>query len=1203
MENKHKMRQRGVILTDRGRQKLQAARQRVEMADNGGDRFTLEDLGDRTGLSLKTIAKVLDTRSSVDKPTLEAFFQAFQLLLERQDYRYPSSEPADRSISPTNQIDLPQHPSLQVDWGEAPDVSMFHGRQPELAQLHEWLQPQNNRPRRLIAILGMGGMGKTTLATKFLHDTIENQSSDRPFEYIIWRSLRNAPTLEVLLSQWLSIFSDRQETQPSLSKLLYYLQNYRCLLVLDNLETILSGISGTYRQGYENYGELLTLIGETNHQSSAIVTSREKTTELNTLAGENLPVCCLSLKGSDEASLFSIRARGLQGTIAQQQQLCDRYGKNPLAVKIIAATIHELFDGDIAAFLQEEGTIFPGIRRLLAQQFARLSPLERAIMFWLAIDRDWTTINELSEDILPPVSRGKILEAIEQLHWRSLIEKKQGRYTQQPVVMEYTTEHLVERIGAELLAMPSQSPTMLHHYAPLKTTVKDYVRDSQSSSIVTAIVRELQASLGAAAAIGQHLKICLESLRPEIPPNTEFTPEPSYAAGSILNLLCHLPTDLKGCDCAGLAVWHAYLPNIPLHQVNFSHADLGRSQLTDTFGAVFSLAFSPDGTMFATGELNGYLRLWRASTGEVLWAVQACQSWIFSVAFSPDGRMVVVGTGTHTIECRDVATGRSLRSLIGHRDQIHCVAFHPTDELLASASADRTVRLWQVATGTCLHEFTGSDGHVDRVQSVCFSPQGNLLVSGSSDRTIKVWDTQTRTLRQTLLGHEDQVFGTHIHPQGKILVSSCADTTLKLWDLDSGKCLNTLRGHLSHVLAVQFSPDGKRIVSSSSDRTIRLWDCQTGQLLQTLYGHSNSVSAVKFDPQGDTLLSGSSDYTIKLWQIETNRVLHTWLGHSNWIWSVQWSPDGKQVISGGGDRTVRVWDSQTGGCQQTLRGHQNWVLSAAWDRTGTFVASGSGDNAIKLWQANCSTSIATMTGHTAQVTCVRFSPTQDLLASSSSDYTIRLWSVPEGRLLRVLAGHQDWSRSISFSPDGQTIASAGQDATVKLWQVSTGDCLQTLSEFDTWVWGVAFHPQGDRLLTAAGGTIELWDVATGKRLRTYRDRTKWVRSIDISPNGRWFASGAQDRLVHLWDLATGDVLQTFGGHLDQVLSVQFSPDDRYLVSSSADETIRIWEIATGELLQMLQPEGLYAGMKIAGIRGLTEGTIATLLQLGADDRL
>jgi len=55
------------------------------------------------------------------------------------------------------------------------------------------------------------------------------------------------------------------------------------------------------------------------------------------------------------------------------------------------------------------------------------------------VNRDWTTIDELMEHLLPKPTRDRVLEAIETLYWRDLIEKQQGTYTQQPVIMEYVT--------------------------------------------------------------------------------------------------------------------------------------------------------------------------------------------------------------------------------------------------------------------------------------------------------------------------------------------------------------------------------------------------------------------------------------------------------------------------------------------------------------------------------------------------------------------------------------------------------------------------------------------------------------------------------------------------------------------------------------------------------------------------------------------
>ncbi|MBD3887232.1 NACHT domain-containing protein [Phormidium tenue FACHB-886] len=1201
MERKHNSRKRGVVLTAEGLRKLQAARRQAELADNFGDRYTLEELSDRTGISLKTVSKVLEAHNTVDKPTLEAFFQTFQIVLERQDYRYPSND-SDAQTSNSSQVFLQsaRQPKRHIDWGEAPDVSLFYGRQAELLQLKEWIDTDNEHPRRLIAILGMGGVGKTALATKLLHDVIDNVE-DCPFEYVIWRSLRNAPTLETILMQWLAILSNQQETQPSLQTLLHYLQHYRCLLMLDNLESVLSKKAGMYRQGYESYGELFRLVGETSHQSSLIVTSREKTIELSTLEGDHFPVCCLSLKGSNEASQYLLQAKGLKGTTEQQKQLCDRYSNSPLAIKIIAATIQDLFDGEIGTFLQEETMVFHGIRRLLDQQFERLSNSEQTIMFWLAINRDWTAIDELDTDLVPATARGKILEAIESLHWRNLIEKKQGTYTQQPVVMEYVIELLIEQISAELLAMNEQPPILLHRYPLLKTTVKDYIRDSQQRLIVEAIARELQANLGSQLAIAQHLKACLAMLRPDVTGLAEFIPESSYAAGNILNLLCYLGSDLRGCDCSGLSVQHAYLPNVPLPYANFAHADLQRSQLTDGFGAVLAVAFTSDGGSFISGELGGYLRRWRVNDRQAIWAVKAYNSRVHSIAVSPDDTIIAVGTTDHSIEFWDVTTGQQLRSLVGHQDQVYCVAFHPTQPLLASTSGDMTIRLWDIETGTFLYSFEGKDGHTDQVLTVCFSPKGDYLISGSSDRTIKIWDLTTQELRQTLTGHEDQVFSVSVHPNGNRFTSGSPDGTLKLWQIDpqtfTASPVHTVQSQTAHIFSV-LSPDGSLLASSCADHTIRLWDSETMQPVRTLQAHNNWIRAIQFSPDGQTLLSGDSDYTIKLWDISSGQVLKTWLGYSNWIWAVDVSRDGTKIVSGGGDRTVRVWDLATGACLQSLRGHRTWVLAVACNQDGSLVASGGGDSDLTLWQTSSGKVIKTLTGHTTQIYSLLFSPTNDILASGSGDYSIRLWDVASGQVLKVLQGHQDWIRSMNFSPDGKLLVSAGQDLRVNLWDVHTGECLRTWQDFDTWVWGVSFHPDGDRLVTASGHIPKLWDVRTGALIQSYQGAAKRIRSVAISPNGQWLAAGGQDNAIHLWDLETGEMLTTFLGHAEQVLSVKFSSDNCSLISGSADETIKIWNIQTG-LHQTLKAERLYEGMNITGVKGLSEEAIATLIKLGA----
>ncbi len=123
-------------------------------------------------------------------------------------------------------------------------------------------------------------------------------------------------------------------------------------------------------------------------------TSREKPAQVAALEGIDLSVRSLQLKGLLVAAQKLIQAKGLSGSEEQQQQLSDRYGGNPLALKIVATSIQDLFAGDIGAFLAQDTAVFNSLQKLLEQQFERLSDLEKTIMYWLAINREWTTIGE-----------------------------------------------------------------------------------------------------------------------------------------------------------------------------------------------------------------------------------------------------------------------------------------------------------------------------------------------------------------------------------------------------------------------------------------------------------------------------------------------------------------------------------------------------------------------------------------------------------------------------------------------------------------------------------------------------------------------------------------------------------------------------------------------------------------------------------------
>jgi len=1089
-------------------------------------------------------------------------------------------------------------PGPRVDWGEALAVPTFYDREQEMATLTRWVARER---RRVVSVLGLGGIGKSALVVTLMHQVAPH------FEVVIWRSLRDAPSCEALLDDCLQVLASQplREVPTSLERrlglLLEHLREARALLVLDNLEALLEEGEGTgrMRAGYEDYGRLLRQVAQTEHQSCLLLTSREKPRDLAALEGSRTPVRSLRLEGLDaHASEQLLEERELVGNAPGRERLAEAYGGNPLALKIVAQTIVELFNGEIAPFLEQSELIFGGVRELLGEQFARLSADEQTVLLWLAILREPVSIEELLAMLATPLSRARVMDAVVALRRRSLVERGQrrGSFTLQSVVLEYATERFISEIASEI--EQGNLSRLIDHGLEL-ATAKEYVRQTQQRLLVVPLLSHLRSVYRGRDEVEQRLLALLARLRER----ADYAQ--GYGPANVLALLREQRGHLRGLDLSQFVIRGAYLQAVEMQDARLSGAVLQDTVFTETFDAIIAVATSPNGTFWAAGSRRGEVRVWEAA-GQILHRVwQAHTDYIFALAFSPDGHVLATGSWDGAIKLWDIEQGALLWTS-WFPDSIARLAFAPHGRTLASGGDDATIRLWDVHSGTHLQTLTGHSGPV---VALAWSPDGSLLASGGFDRQIRLWEmqeAQPETSVRMLAGHTAGVYGLAFAPDGRTLASGGWDRTVKLWEVASGRCLQTLVGHTDRVQTVAWSPDGRTVASAGFDETIWLWDIERSSYRTTLHGHTSVVFGLAFTPDSRRLLSGSADGTLRLWDVASGQCVRIMQGYVAALYDVAWSPDGSQLASAGTDRQVTLWDVEGGTSPRGLHGHSWYIYGVACSPDGRWLASSGYDNAVRVWDASTGAGVQILRDPDHVDTLfygVAWSPDGTFLASGSFQRGVQVWEVATGTRRWVGRGQPTRIRRVAWSPDGARLASCGDDGSVCLWQTSDGTRLRELQGHRGTAASVAWSPDGTRLASGGGGggkgELFVWEARSGERLYTLSEPNAVVQALAWNPSGTQLLSGSSDGMLRWWDLQRGACVRVRKAHQGAVLSLKRSPDGQRLASCGDDGAIQVWDLKSGEHLRTLRRDRPYERLDISGVKGLTEAQKASLRALGA----
>jgi WD40 repeat protein len=902
----------------------------------------------------------------------------------------------------------------------------YVGRPGELERLRSAVIGDNGaREIALTALEGMGGVGKSVLATALCNDAIVHAAFP---DGIVWVTIGRTPGN--LVSQMRSVgavFGDRAEhydaTDTSAARLRQVLRGKAVLLVLDDV--------------WDLHHVEPFLTGESRCRT--LFTSRDRTIAIALRATE----VRLGMFTPDQAVSVLREWTGSFDPAFPEIARCA--GHLPLAVRLAGARLRSGMTPAewLARFRSQPLEMKLGYRSDSAQDaltacfdvsLDRYGQREQELYYVLGIFPEDLRVPipivwRLWRQLEPSMTQDLCRELVDDFSSLELVEPDSaGTIVLHDLLQEYALAKLNGRAAAtHCRFLDSYSVQQnqwwkaendgyffrhaAHHFAAggrsvqLERLVADFrwLQAKLAATDPAAVVEDFDA-VGDSA----DLRLIQSALRMSA---HVLIRDPVQLAAQLTGRLLGHPSKAAARLLASAALYARQAWLRPLsHTLKGGNSALVRT-LTGHTAGVSAVILTPNETALISTSYDGTIKLWDWQRGLEQRTLSGHLRQVNALDITPDGRLLVTGSSDHSVKLWDLGSGTVIRNLKGDSPVI---GVHITDggRRVTSTWLDGRVCTWDLESGQVSDDTPGM-APIHRTVTA-MSHEGAREVRFSSTGGLEVWDVPSQMLIHTIPAHPSHMYTFAVTRDGKHAFTGHDDHTVCVWDLEVREP--------SHAVAlsqrpslVEFLPGARKVVSTSSDGALRVWRLGRGVPARRLPVRTGPTVSLRASLTGAYLVSIGWDLHIRvierLFGLPIPSLVSVWLKvarHiSEWLSSRRFrrrmisvattSPARMRIFFSSSEPAWSVMSLWTGSIRSARGKHRGNITALAVSTNGRYVVSGSEDGGLKLWHAGKLIEIGTLNGHEGGVSAVAISAQGKLIVSAGfADRTLKVWHASSG---------------------------------------------------------------------------------------------------------------------------------------------------------------------------------------------------------------